>query len=271
MRKLKKRVLAEHPVGSLGRNRSETLARDDAAVADTNRTPFAGIHHVDPDRIGRRYRSTKLVSWPLRRLWLDVVTEGLANVPAHGPVILAANHLSFLDSLLLMYETPRPVCFLGKAEYLDSPLTRRLFPAAGMIPVERSGRGVGWSLRLAQERLARDEVIGIFPEGTRSRDSLLHRGHCGVAHLALRSGAPIVPVGIIGTDKAQPPDSRMPRRAVPIKLCFGPPVDLGRWQGARPLAGVKHDITDEVMRSIAALSGQVYDRKVSDVDLRVTS
>ncbi len=266
MSKPTKRVLTEHPPGSSGRDRPETFVRDTSAVH--SKTSLPDLHDVDPNRIGHRYRSTKRLSWPLRRLWLDVTTMGLENVPVDGPVILAANHLSFLDSLLLMYETPRPVCFLGKAEYLESPITRRLFPAAGMIPVERSGRGVGWSLRIAQERLTKGEVIGIFPEGTRSRDAMLHRGHPGVAHLALRSGAAVVPVGIIGTDNAQPPGQRVPRRD-PIELRFGPPVDLGRWQGSRPIARVKQGITDEVMRSIASLSGQIYEGSVREVDLRL--
>jgi len=213
---------------------------------------------VDPDQIGRWYRQTRVITWPFRRLWLDVESQGLGNVPADGPVILAANHLSFLDSLLLMYETPRQVVFLGKAEYLESRLTRRLFPAAGMIPVDRSGRGAGRSLRVAQGILADGGVIGIFPEGTRSRDGLLHRGHAGVAHLALRSGAPIIPVGITGTDRAQPIGARVPRSGVPITIRFGPPIDLGGFRGRPAVGVVKQEITDRVMRAISTLSGQPH-------------
>lgn len=179
----------------------------------------------------------------------------MENIPPHGGVILAANHLSFLDSVLLMYAPPRRVSFLGKQEYVTARSTRRLFPAAGMIPVDRSGRGVARSLGLAIERLRAGEIVGIFPEGTRSRDGLLHPGHAGVAHLALRSGAPIVPVGIVGSDRAMAPGRLLPTRA-PITVTVGEPIDIGPWAGRPPSATVKAEITEEVMASIAAISGQ---------------
>lgn len=210
---------------------------------------------IDLDSVGRHYWSTRRISLPWRRMWLRVQLDGAETVPASGPVILAPNHLSFLDSMVLMYELPRPVTFLGKAEYLAHPITRRLFPAAGMIPVDRSGRGVAVSLRAAAKRLEAGGIVGIFPEGTRSRDGLLHDGHLGVAHLALHTGAPIVPVGIIGTDLVQPPGRRLPRRG-DVRVRFGAPIDLGRWAGRGRSAGVKREITDELMEAIAALSGQ---------------
>lgn len=215
------------------------------------------MHTIDPARIGRWSGATRRASWPLRRLWLDIEVQGAANIPADGPVILAANHLSFIDSALLLFETPRQVSILGKVEYLDSALTRTLFPAAGMIPVDRSGRGVAWSMRLASDRLRAGEAVAIFPEGTRSRDSLLHTGHPGVAHLMLRTGAPVVPVGIIGTDAVQPPGTRVPRRT-PITLRIGAPLDPGRWRDRRPVASTKRDITAEVMAAIGGLTGQPY-------------
>ncbi len=155
-----------------------------------------------------------------------------------------------------MYELPRPVTFLGKAEYLAHPVSRRLFPAAGMIPVDRSGRGVAASLRAAAQRLDQGDIVGIFPEGTRSRDGLLHQGHVGAAHLALHTGAPIVPVGIIGTDRVQPPGRRLPRVRGHVQVRFGAPIDLGRWAGRGRSAAVKREITEELMTAIAALSGQ---------------
>lgn len=216
------------------------------------------MKHPSAEKIGRWYWTTRRVSWAFRRYWLQIQIEDADNVPGEGPVILAANHLSFLDSLLLMYSLPRPVTFLGKAEYLTGPVTRRLFPAAGMIPVDRSGRGLAESLDQANARLTGDEIIGIFPEGTRSRDGLLHRGHPGVAHLALRSGAPIVPVGIVGTDVAQPPGARFPRRRAAVTIRFGAPIGPGPYAGGRVTGSIKHALTAEVMRAIAALSGQRY-------------
>lgn len=220
------------------------------------------VASVDERHIGRWYWATRAASLPLRKFWLDIRLEDEANVPRRGGVILAANHLSFLDSLLLMYSLPRRVSFLGKAEYLAAWPTRKLFPAAGMIPVDRSGRGVVKSLAWASKRLELGEIVGIFPEGTRSRDGLLHRGHTGVAHLALRTGAPIVPVGIAGSAAAQPPGARFPVRGASVRLRFGSPVDLGGWVGRGASSVVKREITDEVMAAIGALSGQ---------DLAVTS
>ena len=206
--------------------------------------------------IGRRHGTTRMASWPLRRLWLDVDFEGRSNVASDGPVILAANHLSFIDSVLMMYSLHRRVTFLGKAEYLRSRATASLFPAAGMIPVDRSGRGVAKSLRYAEQRLAAGEVVGIFPEGSRSRDGRLHRGHVGAAHLALRTGAPIVPVGIIGTDSIQPAGKRLPDFRGKATLRFGSPIDLGPWAGRGRSGAVKREITEELMASIAELTGQ---------------
>ncbi len=209
-------------------------------------------------RVGTHYWATRRATWPIRRGWLDVDMVDVGNVPTEGPVILAANHLSFIDSPLLMFGLRRQVSMLGKAEYLSGRATRWLFPAAGMIPVDRSGKGLVESLRVAEGRLADGEIVGLFPEGTRSRGGELRRGRPGVAHLALRTGAPIVPVGIIGTDTIQPPDARLPRFRGRAELKFGSPIDLGPWVGAAPTSQVKAEITATVMESIAALSGQTY-------------
>jgi 1-acyl-sn-glycerol-3-phosphate acyltransferase len=200
--------------------------------------------------------AVRLTTVPLRRLWLDVEFEGLANVPGHGGVIIAANHLSFIDSGLIMFGLHRPVSFLGKAEYLNSPVSRHLFPAVGMIPVDRSGKGVVNSLRIAQGRIEDGGVVGLFPEGTRSRSGLLHRGHTGVAHLALRTGAPIVPAGIIGTDTALPPGRTIPLRRAAITIRFGAPIGPPPRTDGRYTSTDRRALTDEVMASIAALSGQ---------------
>ena len=222
------------------------------------------VADLDGGRIGRWYWSVRNLCWPLRNIWLKVELEHAANVPATGPVILAPNHRSFLDSVLLMHTLPREVTFLGKAEYLDHWATRTLFPAAGMIPVDRSGKQITRSLGEAVRRLQEGHAVGLFPEGTRSRDGRLHRGHTGVAHLALRTGAPIVPVGIIGSEAAQPVGSRLPRPGVTVTLRFGSPIDLGRWADRGTGRDVKREITDEVMEAIAALSGQTM---AGDTDL----
>ena len=203
---------------------------------------------------GSLYWPCRLLTSPFRRSWFDIQIVGLENVPVEGPVVLAPNHISFLDSFLMMYGLERKVLFLGKAEYGDDWKTR-VFPAAGMIPVDRSGKGLVTSLGKASTVLESGGVIGIFPEGTRSRDGMVHKGHAGAAHLAMRTGAALVPVGIIGTDIAQPPDAPFTVRGAQITIRFGAPMDLaatGRGSKARKR------ITDSLMREIAVLAGRPY-------------
>ncbi len=122
-----------------------------------------------------------------------------------GPAILCPNHISFIDSVFLMLSLPRNISFVGKAEYMDSWKTKFLFPAMGMIPIDRAGGDKSQrALDIAQNVLERGELFGIYPEGTRSRDGRLYKGRTGAARLAMATGAPIYPVGIVGTDKVQP-------------------------------------------------------------------
>ncbi|MEM7095803.1 MAG: lysophospholipid acyltransferase family protein [Actinomycetota bacterium] len=193
---------------------------------------------------------------PLRRAWLDITHEGLENVPAEGGAILAANHLAFIDSLLLMYALDRPVAFLGKSEYLDHPVARHLFPATGMLPLDRSGQHSRITLDRANQILEQGGVIGVHPEGTRSRDGLLGAGHKGVAQMALRAGVPVVPVGLIGTDDVQPVGQRVPSFRGEITIRFGAPIGLGPWLGRRRSSSARRELTAEIMAAIAALSGQ---------------
>lgn len=207
-------------------------------------------------RTGRHRWLGQALSYPLRNGWLRVQHVGRENVPVDGPVVLAANHLAFIDSPLLMFGLGRPVTFLGKAEYLQHPVARQLFPAAGMLPLDRSGRNSRVTLDRVAEILSAGGVIGLHPEGTRSRDGLLHPGHAGVAQIALRSGAPIVPVALVGTDQAQPVGRIVPRFRSTVEVRYGAPIGLGRWADARRSAQSRRELTEEVMASIAALSGQ---------------
>jgi 1-acyl-sn-glycerol-3-phosphate acyltransferase len=187
--------------------------------------------------------------------------EGLDNVPLTGPVIVASNHLSFIDSVVIPVLSPRKVVFLAKEDYFTGSgvrgaLMRGWFEALGTVPVDRDDtKSALGALDVALEVLARGEAFGIYPEGARSRDGRLYRGRTGVAHLALSSGAPVVPVGLIGTEKLQPIDSRLPRLAK-ITVRFGEPLDFaGRFDGV-PLGKARRDATDEIMTAIHALSGQ---------------
>lgn len=206
-------------------------------------------------RLPTGFDVARIGTQPLRSWWMDIDIEGEENIPATGGGIIAANHLSFIDSMLLMYGLGRPVTFLGKSEYMDSMVTRHVFPAVGMIPVDRSGSGIRHSLQIARNRIEAGELIGIFPEGTRSRDGLLHDGHNGVAHLSLKTATPIVPVGIIGTDQAMPVGRRVPGRSR-IQVRVGAPIQPERLKGRSATVRMREELTNQVMDSIAELSGQ---------------
>lgn len=198
----------------------------------------------------------RVLTAPIRNAWLNVSHVGRENVPTEGPVVLAANHLAFIDSLLVMYSLDRPVSFLGKAEYLDHPIARRLFPMTGMLPLDRTGRRSRVTLRRVQEILRDGGVVGVHPEGTRSRDGLLNPGHSGVAQMALQASAPIVPVALVGTDTVQPVGSLVPEFRGKVEIRYGAPIGIGEWATSRRTRQARNELTEEVMASIAALSGQ---------------
>lgn len=193
-----------------------------------------------------------------------VTVEGGHRVPLDGGVIVAANHISFFDSVALLQSIPRRTYFIGKAEYLDSWKTRRLLPAFGLIPIEREqARQAMATLEVAADVLRRGDPLAIYPEGTRSRDGLLHRGHTGVAQLALMSGAPIVPVGLVGTDSIQPIGARVPRPFRRAVVRFGEPLDPTGYGGSPRRR--RQLLTDDLMEAIRRLSGQpVSDDFASD-------
>ena len=194
---------------------------------------------------------------PLLRLAYRPKAKGLQNVPLEGPVILASNHLSFVDSLFIPLLVKRKVVFLGKSDYFDSKKTRWFFRSVNVIPVRREGGVAGEaSIQAGVQALREGNIVGIYPEGTRSRDGRLYRGRTGVGHLALTSGAPVVPVGLEGTQHLQPVGSRVPRLAR-VTVRFGQPLHFaGRYDGV-PLGRARREVTDEVMSAIARLSGQV--------------
>ncbi|SDL25394.1 1-acyl-sn-glycerol-3-phosphate acyltransferase [Nocardioides sp. YR527] len=209
----------------------------------------------------------------LRAVWRPTVT-GAENVPRTGGVILASNHLSFADSIVIPSVSPRPVHFLAKSDYftgtgLKGAAQRAWFEGMGMLPVDRDDpQAALGSLEVALKVLNKGEAFGIYPEGTRSRDGLLYRGRTGVAHLALTAGVPVVPVGLRGTAELQPVGSSLPRLAK-VTVEFGQSIQVaGRFDGV-PLGKARRALTDEVMAAIAALSGQnlagVYNERPADV------
>jgi 1-acyl-sn-glycerol-3-phosphate acyltransferase len=223
-------------------------SRDSSRSGGSERGPVA-------QRVARR-----LLGPPARLLW-PMRLDGYDAVPSMGPAILCANHLSFIDSVVLMLTLERPVHFVGKADYLDSWTTRRLFPAMGMIPIDRNnGARAMVALDAAADVLARGGLLGVFPEGTRSRDGLLHKGYTGAARLAVATGCPILPVGITGTDLIQPPGARLPRPRKRCTVSIGSQIHATSAETSGRVGdriGVRA-LTDHVMREIGVLSGQTY-------------
>lgn len=195
-------------------------------------------------------------------IWRPEVV-GADHVPATGGVILASNHLSFADSVVIPLTSPRQVAFLAKAEYFTGTglrgwISREWFTGVGSIPVNRDdARAAQESLDLALAHIQGGGAFGIYPEGTRSRDGRLYRGRTGVAWLALQSGCPIVPVALTGTDAIQPVGARFPRRAK-VRVEFGAPIEVAdRFDGV-PQGRARRELTDEVMAAILAMSGQEW-------------
>ena len=185
--------------------------------------------------------------------------EGFDQLPTEGPAILCPNHISFLDSAFLMLHVPRNISFVGKAEYMDSWKTKYVFPAMGMIPIDRGGGDKSQAaLDTAERVLRRGEFFGIFPEGTRSRDGFLYKGRTGAARLALKVGCPIFPVGVVGTREIQPPDAKMPRIRMDCTIKVGRPINPARFKNRGDDHMVLRQITDELMYEIRELTGQKY-------------
>jgi len=209
------------------------------------------------------YAIGKVVAGPVMRLaWRPTVT-GLVHVPEAGPTILASNHLSMVDSLLLGAIAPRPLYFLAKHEYFVRPglfglAMKTLLTGLNQIPVDRSGgRASLMALDAAVPVLRAGNALGIHPEGTRSPDGRLYRGRPGVARLALDTGATIVPIGLIGTERIHPIGARVPRLGQ-VEVRIGPPLNLTPWQDGPVNSRVLREITHLLMREIQKLSGQDY-------------
>lgn len=205
------------------------------------------------------YALIKMVLTPILRLAYRIRVEGGEHLPPTGPAILAANHVSFLDNLVIPLISRRRVTFLAKAEYFDDRRVAWFFRLGGQIPIKREGGSAAdRALASAREVLASGGVLGIYPEGTRSPDGRLYKGRTGVARMALSCGVPVVPIGLHGTAEAQPIGCRIPRPFRTITVTIGAPL---RWSAA-PGDGADRDtlrrVTNEIVGAIGALTGQEY-------------
>jgi 1-acyl-sn-glycerol-3-phosphate acyltransferase len=199
-----------------------------------------------------------LIGPPLRLMYRPRV-RGLENIPSEGPAILASNHQSFLDDLLLPLAVPkRKVVFLAKADYFDKWYLGWFFKAANVIPVRRESSSAAEAALQAGVQALRDgKLIGIFPEGTRSPDGRLYRGKTGVARMALEAQVPVIPVAIRGTFEAMPYDRKLPKPGR-VEVLFGEPLSFERHYDTPTDRFVLRSVTDEIMYEIMLLSGQEY-------------
>ena len=220
----------------------------------------SGVYMKEESSKGRLfYRVLKVILTPILRGLYHVKAEGLENIPKEGPVIIVANHVSFLDSFWIPLMVPRRMVYLAKAEYFESWKTAWFFRALGMIPVKRDIKEkTEAALQAGIEVLSEGGVIGLYPEGTRSPDGRLYRGRTGVARLALRSRSVVIPVGLVGSREVMPKDSKLPKLWGHVKVRFGEPIDFERYYEAEEDRFILRTMTDEIMFEIMSLSGQTY-------------
>lgn len=215
----------------------------------------------DVSGVGFTYFVGRWIVAPLARFVYRPRIEGARNVPRRGPIILASNHLSFIDSFVIPMFAPRPVYFLAKSSYFDGKgvkgwFSRQFFTAIGATPVQR-GAGQAALDALDQQRriLQSGRAIALYPEGTRSLDGRLYKGRTGVAFLALETGAQVVPVGLVGTNEAMPVGAKWPKFSPRMTIRYGEPLDLSH-HGPASSGRARRQATDEIMAAIHALSGQ---------------
>ena len=189
---------------------------------------------------------------------------GRSNIPQTGAAILASNHLSFVDSVFLPLMIDRPVAFLAKSDYFTGKgikgwATRVFFKGTGMIPIDRSGgKASEASLNTGLQVLGHGDLLGIYPEGTRSPDGRLYRGRTGIARMALEAHVPVVPVVMVDTDTMMPIGRRIPRIAR-VGVVIGEPLDFSRFQGMESDRYILRSVTDEIMVALHRIGSQEYD------------
>jgi 1-acyl-sn-glycerol-3-phosphate acyltransferase len=201
---------------------------------------------------------------PLLRVVFRPVVEGLQHIPAEGAAIIASNHLSFSDSFFLPLVVKRRITFLAKAEYFNTPgikglFSKLFFTGAGCVPIDRtSGSAAEAAMITGRRVLEGGDLLGIYPEGTRSPDGQLYRGKTGVARLALQTGVPVIPAAMINTDQIQPIGKLLPR-IMRVRIAIGAPLDFSRYRGVGAANRfVERSMTDEIMYELMQLSGQRY-------------
>jgi 1-acyl-sn-glycerol-3-phosphate acyltransferase len=233
------------------------------------------VTNIEPDegpdavkRPGFTYLFGRTVIAPVARIVYRPNVVGRKNVPREGPIILASNHLSFIDSIVIPLMAPRRVQFLAKSTYFEGTgfkgwLSRSFFSAIGAVGVKRgAGQAAQDALDQSKRILDTGAAFALYPEGTRSLDGRLYKGRTGVAWLALTTGAKVVPVGLIGTDQLQPVGKKIPR-VKKITVAFGEPIDVSHY-GSAESGRARRQATDEIMAAIHGLTGQELAEKYNE-------
>jgi 1-acyl-sn-glycerol-3-phosphate acyltransferase len=209
------------------------------------------------------YWVVKAILTPILRTLFRPWVEGAEHLPTEGAAILASNHLSFSDSIFLPLVVPRRITFLAKADYftgtgIKGKLSKAFFSGVGQVPIDRSGGAASEAALTTGKRiLSEGNLLGLYPEGTRSPDGRLYRGKTGVARMALEAGVPVIPVAMVNTDVIQPTGRVIPKIGrVGVKI--GAPLDFSRYAGMEGDRFVLRSITDEIMYELMLLSGQEY-------------
>ena len=226
-----------------------------------------------------------MIYWVMKYIFIGPIVKaiwrpwvaGRRNIPKTGGAILASNHLSFADSIFLPLMIDRPVSFLAKSDYFTGKgvkgfLTRIFFKGTGQLPIDRSGgKASEASLNTGLRVLGRGDLLGIYPEGTRSPDGTLYRGRTGIARMALESKVPVIPVIMVDTDTMMPIGQRMPR-VVRVGVVIGEPIDFSRFEGMESDRYILRSVTDEIMIALQQLGEQKYeDVYASTVKDRLTT
>jgi 1-acyl-sn-glycerol-3-phosphate acyltransferase len=211
-----------------------------------------------------------VVLGPILKLIFRPWIQGEEHIPESGPAIFASNHLSFSDSIFLPLVVPRRMTFLAKSDYftgvgLKGRLTAAFFKGVGQVPIDRSGgKASEAAIQSGLKVLRRGELLGLYPEGTRSPDGRLYKGKTGVARMALEARVPVIPVAMVNTDKVQPTGTVVPK-VMRVGIRLGAPLDFSRYEGLEGDRFVLRSVTDEIMYALMELSGQEY------VDMYATS
>jgi 1-acyl-sn-glycerol-3-phosphate acyltransferase len=205
-----------------------------------------------------------IVIGPLLKAIFRPWIVGRRNVPAEGAAILASNHLSFIDSVFLPLMIDRPMSFLAKSDYFTGKglrgwATRMFMTGTGQIPIDRTGgKASEASLNTGLQVLGRGDLLGIYPEGTRSPDGKLYRGRTGLARMALEAHVPVIPVVMVDTDTVMPIGRRIPRVGR-VGMVIGEPLDFSRFAGMEGDRYILRSVTDEIMVALQRLGEQTYD------------